>query len=139
LLRTDEQVFQIPSGIRDAMVAHAVAELPLEACGLLAGRDGTVEHFFPMANADRSHMTYRLDAKEQLDVFNQIEERGWELTGIYHSHTHTEAYPSETDRRLAFYPEARYVLVSLADRDHPILRAYRIVEGRIEEQEVRIV
>ena len=71
-----------------------MAGLPNEACGLLAGRGGRVERFFPMRNADASRYTYRLDPKEQLRVFNHIEEQGLELTGIFHSHTHTEAYPS---------------------------------------------
>src|SRR5689334_10794205 len=97
------------------MVEHAEAELPNEACGVLAGPDGAVERFFPTSNADESAYTYRLDAKEQFEVFNEIERKGWELAGIFHSHTHTEAYPSETDRRQAFYPEAAYVLISLTD------------------------
>jgi [CysO sulfur-carrier protein]-S-L-cysteine hydrolase len=132
-------VIEIPSGIRDQMVAHAKRGLPKEACGLLAGNDGRADTFFPMRNADDSPMTYRLDAKEQLQVFNQIEEEGLTLVGIFHSHTHTEAYPSETDRRQAFYPEAYYILMSLADRSGPVLRGFTIREGQIAEQEVRIV
>jgi [CysO sulfur-carrier protein]-S-L-cysteine hydrolase len=129
-------VIEIPAGIRDTMVEHAFRELPNEACGLLAGPDGKVEGFFPMRNADESPMTYRLDAKEQLKVFNEIEEKNWNLLAIFHSHTHTEAYPSETDRRQAFYPEAHYLLVSLTDRETPVLRGYTIRDGEIQEQEV---
>jgi proteasome lid subunit RPN8/RPN11 len=132
-------VIEIPTDIRDQMVVHAKSGLPKEACGLLAGRDGRADRFFPMRNADDSPMTYRLDAKEQLQVFNRIEEEGLSLVGIFHSHTHTEAYPSETDRRQAFYPEAHYVLVSLADANVPVLRGYTIQDGLIAEQEVRIV
>ena len=91
-----------------------------------------------MRNADQSRTTYRLDPKDQFQVFSEIEDTGWELAGIFHSHTHTEAYPSETDRQQAFYPDAHYVLVSLADRSNPSLRAYAIVEGVVEEQEARI-
>jgi [CysO sulfur-carrier protein]-S-L-cysteine hydrolase len=131
-----ETVIRIPAAIRDAMIAHAVAELPNEACGLLAG-NGRVEHFYPMTNADRSPMTYRLDPSEQIRVFTEIDDRGWELAGIVHSHTHTEAYPSPTDRAQAFYPEALYVLVSLADRDAPVVRAFRILDGEVEERDVR--
>ena len=69
---------------------------------------------------------------------NDIEERGWELWGIYHSHTHSQAYPSETDRRQAFYPEARYLILSLENRDEPQLRGFRIVEGEITEEDVDI-
>jgi proteasome lid subunit RPN8/RPN11 len=132
-------VIQIPADVRDAMVRHALEGLPFEACGLLAGRDGRVERFFPMRNADESRTTYRLDSREQFQVFTEIDEKGWELSGIFHSHTHTEAYPSETDRRQAFYPEANYVLLSLADRTAPQLRAFSIRDGEIEEQEVRVV
>jgi proteasome lid subunit RPN8/RPN11 len=132
-------VIDIPADVRDEMVRHALEGLPFEACGLLAGRDGRVERFFPMKNADESRTTYRLDSREQFEVFNEIDEKGWELSGIFHSHTHTEAYPSETDRRQAFYPEAHYVLLSLTDPSDPQLRAFTIREGEIEEQEVRAV
>ena len=129
---------RIPREIHEEMLAHARRELPNEACGLLAGRDGRVEHLYPMRNADASRLTYRLDPKEQLAVFNEIEEKGWELVAIYHSHTHTEAYPSETDRRQAFYPEAHYVLLSLADGISPAVRAFRIKDGEVDEQEVEL-
>jgi proteasome lid subunit RPN8/RPN11 len=135
------EVIEIPQDLRDQMVAHAHREFPNEACGLLAGAGdgGRAEHFFPMSNADHSPVTYRLDPKEQIDTFNEIDEKGWELLGIFHSHTHSEAYPSETDRGQAFYPEAHYLLVSLQDRANPVLRGYTIRDGEIEEQEVRIV
>ena len=131
-------MIEIPADIRDQMVEHAVASLPNEACGLLAGRNSRVERFYPMRNADQSRTTYRLDPKDQFQVFSEIEDKGWELAGIFHSHTHTDAYPSETDRQQAFYPDAHYVLVSLADRSNPSLRAFAIVEGVVEEQEARI-
>ena len=120
------------------MVEHAVSALPHEACGLLAGRDGRVERFYPMRNADQSSTTYRLDPADQFKVFNEIEDGGLELSGIFHSHTHTQAYPSETDRQQAFYPDAHYVLVSLADRANPTLRAFSIVDGVVREEEARI-
>lgn len=131
-------MIEIPKQMVDDMVAHANGEFPLEACGLLAGRNGTTERMFRMRNADRSPVTYRLDPKEQLEAFNRIEEEGLELVGIYHSHTHTDPYPSETDRRQAFYPEAHYILVSLADRSNPVLRGFAIRDGLVEEQEVRV-
>ena len=131
-------MIEIPADIRDGMIAHAREDLPNEACGLLAGPDGRAEHVYRMRNADNSPMTYRLDSAEQLRVFNEIEDKGWEIAAIYHSHTHTEAYPSETDRRQAFYPDAHYILVSLADSE-PVVRAYLIRDGEIEEQELRVV
>lgn len=123
------------------MLAHALHGLPDEACGLLAGRAGasgaSAERFYAMTNADHSPLTYRLDPREQLQVFTEIEDKGWDLVAIFHSHTHTEAYPSETDRRQAFYPEAHYLLVSLEDRNTPRFRAFTIKDGVVEEVEVR--
>jgi len=134
----DADPIEIPTDIRDAIVQHAIAGLPNEACGVLAGPDGQITHFFPMANADQSPLTYRLEATEQLRVFNEIDDKGWELSGIVHSHTHTEAYPSPTDRAQAFYPDACYLLVSLADQDEPVIRGYRIHDGEVLEREVVI-
>jgi [CysO sulfur-carrier protein]-S-L-cysteine hydrolase len=123
----------------DEMVEHGLAVFPNEACGLLAGKEGRPVHFFPMTNADASPVSYRLDPMEQLRVFDEMDEQGWELLGIVHTHTHSEAYPSETDRSLAFYPDARYMIMSLSDREHPDLRAYRIVDGQITEEELQVV
>jgi proteasome lid subunit RPN8/RPN11 len=93
---------------------------------------------FAMTNADASPVTYRLDGKEQLRVFDQLDEDGLDLWAIYHSHTHSEAYPSETDIKLAFYPDARYILLSLADRSAPVVRSFSIVEGQVTEEELTI-
>jgi [CysO sulfur-carrier protein]-S-L-cysteine hydrolase len=136
-------VIDIPSDVWQSMVEHARGEYPNEACGMLAGGEGRIEHFFAMRNADASPGSYRLDSKEQFAVTNEIEEKGWDLLGIVHSHTHSEAYPSETDRRQAlpvqfFYPDAQYVLISLQDRAEPVVRAFTIRDGEIAEQKVRI-
>jgi proteasome lid subunit RPN8/RPN11 len=122
----------------DEIVAQALRELPNEACGLIAADDGTPVKLFPMTNADASSETYRLDGKEQLRAFDELDERGWDLWGIYHSHTHSEAYPSATDRKLAFYPDSRYLVLSVADRDAPILRSFFIRDGEVEEEELTI-
>jgi len=91
-----------------------------------------------MTNLDASPVSYRLDPKEQLRVFDEMDEEGVELLGIFHTHTHSEAYPSDTDTRLAFYPDAAYLVMSLSDREAPVLRAFRIVEGEIAEEELTI-
>ncbi len=91
-----------------------------------------------MTNADHSPVTYRLDPEEQFRAFTEIEDKGWELLAIYHSHSHSPAYPSATDLELAFYPDALYLIISLADRDRPTIRAFRIVEGMVEEERVEI-
>ena len=121
------------------IVEHGLREFPNEACGLLAGRDGRAVRFYAMRNADASPATYRLDPAEQLRVFDELEREGLELFGIVHTHTHSEPYPSETDRRQAFYPESLYLILGLADRERPVLRAFRIVEGEVTEEELRIV
>lgn len=120
------------------MVEQGVREFPNESCGLIAAADGVPVQVFPMTNADASPATYRLDGKEQLRVFDELDERGWDLWAIYHSHTHSEAYPSETDVRLAFYPDARYILLSLADRANPVLRSFWIRDAEVTEEELTV-
>jgi proteasome lid subunit RPN8/RPN11 len=120
------------------IVEQALREFPNEACGVIASEDGTPVRVYPMTNADASPATYRLDGKEQLKVFDELDERGWDLWGIYHSHTHTDAYPSETDRRLAFYPDSRYLVLSIAERDAPVLRSFFIRDGQVEEEELTV-
>jgi [CysO sulfur-carrier protein]-S-L-cysteine hydrolase len=129
-------VIELDRDFFDEIVRQAREEFPNEACGLIAAVDGKPAKLYTMRNADASPVTYRLDPKEQLKVFNDIDERGWELWAIYHSHTHSQAYPSETDRRQAFYPEARYLILSLENRDDPVLRGFRIVDGEVSEEEV---
>ena len=123
----------------DEMVEHGLAAFPNESCGLLAGKEGRPVKFFPMANRDASPVTYRLDPREQLKVFDEMDEQGWDLLGIFHTHTHSEAYPSETDRAQAFYPEAEYLVMSLSDRTNPILRSFHIQDDEIVERELEIV
>ena len=120
----------------EEIVEQALREFPNECCGLIASEADVPVKVFPMTNADASPATYRLDGKEQLKVFDELDERGWDLWGIYHSHTHTEAYPSETDTRLAFYPEARYLVLSLQDRSEPLMRSFWIRDGQITEEEL---
>jgi len=118
------------------IVEQGLREFPNECCGLIASEAGVPVKVFPMTNADASPATYRLDGKEQLRVFDQMDEQGLELWAIYHSHTHSEAYPSETDVRLAFYPDARYLLLSLTDRKSPVLRSFWIRDGEVTEEEL---
>ena len=120
------------------IVEHGLREFPNEACGLLAGKEGRPLKVITMRNLDSSPASYRLDPKEQLRVFDEMDEGGLDLFGIYHSHTHSEAYPSETDRRQAFYPESAYLILSLSDRDNPVLRAFRILDGEVEEEELSV-
>ena len=119
-----------------ALITHAQEDAPNECCGLLAGRNGRVERVYPGTNVDHSPYTYLMDPKEQLAAFKDMEAAGLDLVGIYHSHTHTAAYPSRTDVAKAFYPDALYVIVSLAKRDAPDIRAFRVADGQIHEESV---
>jgi proteasome lid subunit RPN8/RPN11 len=124
---------------RDAIVAHARRDHPDEACGLIAARDGRPTRVIEMANAARSPTFYELDPREQLRVFNEMDDNDEELLVIYHSHTATEAYPSRTDVKIAGYPEAHYVLVSTREPDREEFRSYRIVDGVVTEEPVEVV
>jgi [CysO sulfur-carrier protein]-S-L-cysteine hydrolase len=129
---------RIPKEFADAIVTQARAEHPNEACGLLAGSNGEATKLFRMTNAERSPVIYRMEPKEQLRVFNQIEEERLDLVGIYHSHTRSPAYPSATDVAQAYYSEAVYLIVSLQNEEAPELRAFRINDGKVSEIDLEL-
>lgn len=120
------------------MIQHALAEYPNEACGLLAGKKGRVEKLYRMTNIEHSPVTYRLDPEEQYRAFVEIDERGWELLGVYHSHIASPTYPSARDLELAFYPDSLYLIISLMDKARPAIRAFRIIGKAIKEEKVII-
>ncbi|MCT9929125.1 M67 family metallopeptidase [Planotetraspora sp. A-T 1434] len=124
----------------DKIVAHARADHPDEACGVVAGPAGSdrPERFIQMENAERSPTFYRFDSREQLKVWREMDDRDEAPVVIYHSHTATEAYPSRTDVTYASEPDTHYVLVSTAT-DEPEFRSYRILDGVVTEEEVKIV
>jgi proteasome lid subunit RPN8/RPN11 len=124
----------------DKIVSHARADHPDEACGVIAGPIGSdrPERFVQMENAERSPTFYRFDSMEQFRVWREMDDRDEEPVVIYHSHTATEAYPSRTDVSYASEPGAHYVLVSTAT-DEEEFRSYRIVDGVITEEPVKIV
>jgi [CysO sulfur-carrier protein]-S-L-cysteine hydrolase len=136
--RPGEDMGELDGVFYKEIVEQSLREFPNEACGVIAAEAGVPVRVYPMVNADASPTTYRLDAKEQLRVFDELDDRGWELWAIYHSHTHTEAYPSKTDRAQAFYPDSRYLVLSLEDRDAPVLRSFFIREGDVEEEELTV-
>lgn len=120
----------------DRIIAHATADHPDEACGVIAGRAGVPERFVPMENAERSPTFYRFDSMEQFRVWREMDDNDEEPVVIYHSHTATEAYPSRTDVTYASEPGAHYVLYSTALAQ---FRSFRIVDGVIEEEDVKIL
>jgi proteasome lid subunit RPN8/RPN11 len=134
-------VLVIRADLVEAMVAHARRDHPDEACGVLAGPEGSdrPERHIPMVNAERSPTFYRFDSTEQLTVWRALDDADEVPVVIYHSHTATEAYPSRTDVNLAAEPDAHYVLVSTLDPERHELRSYRIVDGTVSEEPVDIV
>ena len=120
------------------LVKHSERESPNEACGILAGNDGKVENVYQMTNADKSPKTFLMDPKEQLNVMKDITDLEMKMVGIYHSHIETEAYPSAHDVELAFYPETSYIIISIKDKDNPTVRSFRIIQGKISEEKVKI-
>ncbi|HUD80502.1 MAG TPA: M67 family metallopeptidase [Streptosporangiaceae bacterium] len=130
----------IEAGLRDKIVAHARADHPDEACGVIAGPAGSdrPERFIPMLNAERSPTFYRFDSLEQLRVWREMDDRDEQPVVIYHSHTATRAYPSRTDISYASEPEAHYVLVSTAEPADEEFRSFRIVDGEVTEEDVAI-
>lgn len=125
----------------EAILAHARAGYPNEACGILAGKpsEEVSSVFYAMRNLDESSISYFMDPKEQLVVFKRMREEGLEMRGIVHSHVASEAYPSQKDVRLAFYPDVSYLIVSLSDREHPVLRSFRITEETVSEETLSVV
>ncbi len=121
-----------------AVIAHARRDHPDEACGVIAGKDGAATRMFEMENAERSPTFYRFDAKEQLRVWRDMDDADEVPFVIYHSHTATEAHPSRTDISLASEPDAHYLLVSTREPDVEEVRSFRILDGVVTEEEVRV-
>jgi proteasome lid subunit RPN8/RPN11 len=134
-------VLTIRRDLVEAMVEHARADHPDEACGVIAGpeKSDRPERFIAMVNAERSPTFYRFDSGEQLKVWREMDDADEVPVVIYHSHTATEAYPSRTDISYASEPDTHYVLVSTRDADEHELRSYRIVDGVVAEEPVSIV
>jgi proteasome lid subunit RPN8/RPN11 len=132
-------MLEISERVHAEMVAHAYDGLPEEACGLLAGRPGqaAATRFYACRNAAESSRVYTVDAKDHLRAERDAEDHGMEIVGVMHSHTHTEAYPSPTDVAQAPDPLWHYLIVSL-QREAPVLRSYRIIEGAVTEEPVAL-
>lgn len=121
------------------IIAHSVAASPSEACGILAGKKDRVLRVYQMKNvSEKPELCYFMDPPEQLKVFKDMRRKKLELVGIYHSHPQSEPYPSARDVEMAYYPGAVYAIVSLRDAKTPEVRAFRIVDGRITEEEIAV-
>ena len=125
---------KISQSLIDEMVAHARADLPDECCGMVGGRDGEATEVVRVANAAASPLRYEMDPQGQYNALKSIEDGGGELLAIYHSHTKSAAYPSQTDVNQAVaWPDQVYLIVSLADPDAPDVKAFLLKDLKIAD------
>lgn len=122
----------------DQIVAQARAEAPNECCGIIGTRDGGAVTVFPVRNAAASPLRYEMHPKDQLRVFDALDDAGLDVGAIYHSHTRSDPLPSQTDINLAFYPDALYVILGVKDADDDDVRAWRIVDGKVSEATLEV-
>jgi proteasome lid subunit RPN8/RPN11 len=134
---------KLPQTMVDEMIQHARDDMPNECCGIITGKNGTAVTFHRTRNAEASPFRYSIDPRDILKVEREMDDAELQVLVIYHSHVASEAYPSPTDVRLSqwpgtdppldLYPGAYYVLVSLKDIENPVVRAYTITSGVVEE------
>lgn len=130
---------KISQALIDEMVAHAREDLPNECCGMIGGRDGEATSVVRVENAAHSPLRYEMDPQGQFDALKQIEDAGDELIGIYHSHTRSAAYPSQTDVNEArMWPEQVYVIVSLENKEAPDVKAYDLADLKIADVDLDV-
>jgi len=128
---------KLAGSLYDEIVAHARAEAPNECCGMIATRDGEAVKVYAATNAAASPLRYEIDGAEQYRIQMAIDDQDLDLGAIYHSHTRSEPVPSQTDINLAFYPDALYIIVGLADGE-PDVRAFTIRDGQVADAELII-
>jgi proteasome lid subunit RPN8/RPN11 len=128
---------KLSKGQIDELIAHARDEDPNECCGMIGAANGAATSIYKARNAEASPLRYNLDPADQFRIMTAMEDRDEELAAIYHSHTKSPAYPSQTDINLAAYPDALYVIVSLLEGEEPV-RAFRIEHGNVEEVELNV-
>ena len=128
----------LPQSVYDEVVAHALKDTPIEACGYLAGINGEVKYAIPMKNTDESNEHFSFDPQEQFDAFKKTQKEGLRLISVYHSHPETPARPSEEDVRLAFDHNVSYIIVSLAG-EVPDMKSFLIKNKTVEKEEINII
>jgi proteasome lid subunit RPN8/RPN11 len=133
LIGDEDAPFLLPEAMREEIVAHARAEAPRECCGVIGGRAGHATRLDRLTNLEPGVDRYRIDDAELYRVYRELDDAGADIVAIYHSHPVSAAYPSRTDVALAMWPDAVYLICSLADPTAPDLRAFRIRDGQITE------
>lgn len=117
----------------EEIIAHARAEMPMECCGVLAGKANKVLKLYRTTNSEKSPVRYSVKPEELLQIYRELEEKDWQLLAVYHSHPQGEAFPSLTDINLAQYPDVLHLIVSLSE-DVPVVRAFWLSGGQVKEE-----
>ena len=132
-------MLRIPKTIYQKMVDHAKREWPLECCGILSGKEKTVQKAFELKNAEESPVLYSMSPQEQMKVFEEMEKESMEMIAIYHSHPKTIPFPSETDVKLTFYPDVPSIIISLQEKENPVMKAFQISKEAIYLEEIEVI
>jgi len=130
---------RIPKTIFQEMVDHAKREWPLECCGILGGKDKTIQKSFELQNTEKSPVLYSMSPREQMKVFEEMEKESMKMVAIYHSHPHTIPFPSETDVKLTFYPDVSSIIISLKEEENPVVKAFQIGKEAISVEEIEVI
>ena len=131
-------MLRIPKVIYQEMVDHAKREWPLECCGILSGKEKTVQKAFELKNTEESPVLYSMSPQEQIKVFEEMEKESMEMIAIYHSHPRTIPFPSETDVKLSFYPDISSVIISLKEKENPVMKAFQISKEAIHLEDIEV-
>ena len=126
----------IPGNIFCELIEAAKEDAPIEACGLLAGKDGEVTKFYRLTNADKSAEHYTMIPEEQFAAIKDMRKEGLKMLAVWHSHPETPARMSEEDIRLAYTPDTLYTILSLADPEQPVLKGFEMIDGKPQEAEI---
>jgi len=131
-------MLNIPKNIHDDLIAHAREGFPLEVCGILGGVGEDISLVYRMTNTDASNEHFMMEPREQFAVVKDLRSKGLSMLAVYHSHPETPARPSEEDIRLALTPGVSHVIISLADPQQPVVKSFRIDQGKVVPEPVEI-
>jgi len=132
-------MLRIPNTIYQEILDHAKKESPLECCGILSGKEKTVQQAFKLKNTEESSAKYSISPQDQLRVFEEMEKESMEMIAIYHSHPHTIPFPSEIDVKLAFFPDISSVIISLKEEGNPVMKAFQISKEAIYLEDIEVI
>jgi proteasome lid subunit RPN8/RPN11 len=132
-------MIRIPRSILQKMIEHARREDPLECCGILGGMNETAQKAFEITNLKSSSIQFVMDPQGQLNAFEEMEESSMEMVAVYHSHPHTLPFPSEMDVQKTLDPDMPSIIISLKEKDDPMVKAFRIEKEAIYLEEIELI